>query len=739
MIEKSKNPSNCCKFCGWEFHQEIIQRIIENKEPVVCEFCGIIINVSNISPQEGFYEEKFEISSNSKEKGGKKKKSIVKNISKLIQPRKYSVGVIFGDDDFPKIFKENLIIVISRLIYVFIQEWEQDNNISVSRVSLERSIFYYIIKKIRHIYDKRVNVNFLNNLFRLDREDFEDWLRLLQKKLYLNKDYRTHFKFYLTWLIRIVFKLVSDMWDMKNLPKFQATILKDLKNYAFYSPNSINSPIKDLNIKPESNVKRETFYSKTNANELLLIYNSGSNSYELVELCNVQLNNNSHVIGIDKCGQSREIEIKDHLKYPNQLSYNITCKHGILSLSENQSLFTVDENLNIIKIPVKDVKEEMPILMPRNIDVIVDHSPLDLSNCGDVIEENGVQFVKKARTKAFRFVEKNYELGYILGHYCSEGSMNQVTISCGNQKAEMEKIRSLVKKNLGFTPSIGKHNKKGYETVYSVDSNTKLGKLIFTEGIGLKSKYAPFKEIPPFLYNAPTECVKGFLASFNRCDGSIEDRNRQDTPSRDISVNLFTSSRKLAFGLNFLLKRLGIIASINKREFDNLNHPTYYDAYTLSIKGKRNINILREFFPNLPEIGYFARDLEPVIDLNPWMKKINKELKESYVLSLRKLSEKGKIPYISARCSQNNCKTNISEAKALETLNFLKKNDYITNGVNKLCNIFEKHTITKVKAIEINNELDNAYDISIPYPGMYLAGIGQIYCAKNEKYSEETE
>ncbi|MFW9972957.1 MAG: hypothetical protein ACFFDF_22420, partial [Candidatus Odinarchaeota archaeon] len=52
MIENSKNPLNCCKFCGWELHQEIVQKIIDNNQSVICEFCGIELNISNINMQD---------------------------------------------------------------------------------------------------------------------------------------------------------------------------------------------------------------------------------------------------------------------------------------------------------------------------------------------------------------------------------------------------------------------------------------------------------------------------------------------------------------------------------------------------------------------------------------------------------------------------------------------------------------------------------------------------------------
>ncbi len=236
MIENSKSPSNCCKFCGWEFHQDVIERILENNESVLCEFCGIELNISNVNTKEGFNKAENGKIGNPDKEIGSKKRAIFKNFKKWIQPQKYSVSVIFGDDEFPKIFKENLIIVVSRLIFVAIRKWEEENNISIHRVSLEKPIQIYIIQKIKPILDKRVPSNFLNNLFKINKEDFEEWLRVLQKKIESDQDYKTHFKIYLTWLIQNVFKLVSDMWDMKNLPKFQITILKDLKHYSFPLP-----------------------------------------------------------------------------------------------------------------------------------------------------------------------------------------------------------------------------------------------------------------------------------------------------------------------------------------------------------------------------------------------------------------------------------------------------------------------------------------------------------------------
>jgi hypothetical protein len=509
-------------------------------------------------------------------------------------------------------------------------------------------------------------------------------------------------------------------------------IEKILNRNPVTSPNPFNNG-EDVEIKERysiNNINKGASDVKINANELILIINADSKSNELVELSNIQINNNSQVLGLDISDQLREIGVYEIITTKG-ISFNIICKHGTLALTENNSLYTVDDDLNFIKIPAKNVHEGMPILMPRVIHVVEDHSPLDFSSCGEVIEENGIQYVKKARTKVFRFVEKNFDLGYILGQYCAEGSMNVVSISCGNDKSEMEKVANLVEKTFGYKPFFGRSNKEQYKTVYSVESNTILIKSIFTQGLGLEVKHAPFKEIPPFLYNAPIECVKGFIFGFAKGDGSIGEyvrkRSFQSSHSRDIDFRLFTSSRKLVFGLSFLLKRLGINAEISRREFDDDEHPTWYDAYTLRLNGNSNLNNLREFIPNLPEYGIYARDKASEIDLNVWMKRLNVELKDIFNISLRKLSENKKIPYIAARCAQQNSKMNISEGKMLETIKFLKNNGCSTPIVSKLYNIFRKHTFTRVKRVEINSEITKTYRLLTSFSSIYLVGIGHLF------------
>ncbi len=658
-----------------------------------------------------------------------------------------AIELIICDKDFTQGFKNTFLLFIARMSYIKLKELEKEKNTPILQIELTTDLIDTIEARLAPIITKKPILNVLKYLGKANYSEFFSDLKRYQKKILKIKKYRKALFVYLRWVIELVFKIMNQIDTEEGLFNHEKAIQNDLVQF-FGLETRGNVKEKELNkqgfaiegIIQEDNYQRfkdeyekerspieESIFSKINSNELILIYDGDSNLYRLVEMGYIQNSEDSYIFGLDENFQLKEIEIKGMEKLPSDISLHITCKHGILSLSEQHKLLSVDENLNIIQTAAKYVKVGTPILMPRVIDVIEDDSPLDFSNCGEILIENGIEYVKKALTKAFRFVDKNYELGYILGHYCSEGSMKYITFTCGNNKTEMEKVASLIKKSFGYSPYIGKHNQQGYKPVYSVDSNSILMKLIFTKGLGLEVKHAPFKEIPSFLYNAPIECVKGFIAAFLEGDGSETEYTREDSPRRDVLVRFFTSSRKLVFGLNFLLKRLKIVTSLDKREFDDIEHPTYYDAYTLNINGKKNLAILREFIPSIPDVGYFARDKEPVLYLNPWMKKLNAELKENYGISLRMLSEKGKIPYIAARCAQQNSTMNISEGKMLDTLNFLILNGYITPVVNKLWNLFAKNTFTKVKSIEINNEIDKIYDLSVPFYGIYLAGIGQIY------------
>ncbi|MFX1295060.1 MAG: anaerobic ribonucleoside-triphosphate reductase [Promethearchaeota archaeon] len=461
------------------------------------------------------------------------------------------------------------------------------------------------------------------------------------------------------------------------------------------------------------------------SDELVLLYNEDTHLFGLTEISKALVNENISTFGFDKNNQPKIMNVEKLIKHPKRETFEIRTQHGLISVTNSHSLFSVDEELNIVDVAGKDVKIGTPLLMSREINVPENNLPLDLNGCCECLVENGVHFVKQAVTKAYRFIEKTYELGYILGHYIAEGTMKGVTITCGNDKSEMEKVAKLVKEIFGLPATLGKIHQERYLPVYNVTSRSKLANNIFTKGIGLEPVLSISKEIPPFLYNAPIECIKGFLAGIIIGDGSISDYTKKDSPRRDVYVRIWTSSKKLVFGINFLLKRLGIIARISKREFDQDENPNWHDAYELRIVGKKNLELLREFISEIPDVS--GRDTSPTIDLNPWMKRLNDELKDQHGTSLRKLVTAGLIPFVAAKCAQPTYNRNISESALLKTLEALLELNYITPTGSKLYQLFMKNTLTKVLSIEEEKTMDHVYDLSVPENENFIAGIGQIY------------
>jgi len=223
MIEEGKDSSICCNYCGWKIPNDVIRKISENVESLFCEFCGTQIKL-NINTNRRKYDKENLKDTNISNSSGN---------SKIKKSQKTSVSLILRDEYFPRIFKKNLIIVMSRLIYTYIREWARDPKTSANREIITKSSIYNLACKIKPIIDNKISNNFLGNLHHITIEEFEDLFRILQNKLRTDELYLKHFKYFLLWLIKTVVKIKLEMWERKNIPPFHSTILKDLKEYNF--------------------------------------------------------------------------------------------------------------------------------------------------------------------------------------------------------------------------------------------------------------------------------------------------------------------------------------------------------------------------------------------------------------------------------------------------------------------------------------------------------------------------
>ena len=253
MIEKKNqnNPLNRCKFCGWKFPNDLLEKINENSDPLFCELCGAEIRYYYINNQENdeIIKNKNEIylcgsTDKSKSSLWKRIYDIIKKfiietgrikIQKgLTEKQKESITRVFNDNDFPKIFKENFIIVFARITYFELKKLESTANLKNSRRNLTEAELKTLNEHLNPITKKDIKAEFLKNLHKISQNDFRKWLKKLQVKLKLSPTYYNDFITYIQWLIKTIATIISEMWDKTNLPKFEQTILKDLKNY-FYS------------------------------------------------------------------------------------------------------------------------------------------------------------------------------------------------------------------------------------------------------------------------------------------------------------------------------------------------------------------------------------------------------------------------------------------------------------------------------------------------------------------------
>ena len=290
MIEKKpqKNSLNRCKFCGWKFPNELLEKINENSDPLFCELCGAEIRYYYINNQENdeIIKNKNEIylcgsTDKSKSSLWKRIYDIIKKfiietgrikIQKgLTEKQKESITRVFNDNDFPKIFKENFIIVFARITYFELKKLESTANLKNSRRNLTEAELKTLNEHLNPITKKDIKAEFLKNLHKISQNDFRKWLKKLQVKLKLSPTYYNDFITYIQWLIKTIATIISEMWDKTNLPKFEQTILKDLKNY-FYSFYFTKN-----NIKIESEDQKLRRLKETTNNGINLDKNSSFN------------------------------------------------------------------------------------------------------------------------------------------------------------------------------------------------------------------------------------------------------------------------------------------------------------------------------------------------------------------------------------------------------------------------------------------------------------------------------
>ncbi len=221
-----KNSLDRCRYCKLPFSDEILNKIKNNKEDVICQHCGDIVR--KVQNNYNFIElEANEGKSNSKIYPTEPQTHFPDNPDALLYPN----GRIFYDKDFPPIFKSNFIIVFSRLVYYHIRRLESIGKLNSAKTEITGDIIYELHRCISPVQNKHIKNEFLNDLYLITVKEFDKNLKKLQVKIQSNKEYQEDFIVYCNTFIRRIYTLISEKFESSILSKFERTIIKDLKRF----------------------------------------------------------------------------------------------------------------------------------------------------------------------------------------------------------------------------------------------------------------------------------------------------------------------------------------------------------------------------------------------------------------------------------------------------------------------------------------------------------------------------
>ncbi|AEF96783.1 DEAD/H associated domain protein [Methanotorris igneus Kol 5] len=207
----------------------------------------------------------------------------------------------------------------------------------------------------------------------------------------------------------------------------------------------------------------------------------------------------------------------------------------------------------------------------------------------------------------------------LLGFWMADGSWKSGTLTLFSSDLDLlEKYGEQAKREFGVKPVVRKQNVSTYALELSFKTLMGMFKALVGNS-GRKSKHGTF---PKILYSLPLEHKKQFLSGYFDGDGYLEIKN-----GRIFSAGFTTFNREFADGIRDLLLYFGIVASIRKRNYNEVQHfrgriiSKRGTAYTVSVLGgeylRRFFEIIEPWRDELKKIkefkfsGYSNRDVIP--------------------------------------------------------------------------------------------------------------------------------
>ena len=194
---------------------------------------------------------------------------------------------------------------------------------------------------------------------------------------------------------------------------------------------------------------------------------------------------------------------------------------------------------------------------PFTIDLVKYASLIVPKHCGinDYISDKKIKDRNANAQWHNRFLESNYDSGYLFGVYLAEGSIHDHGISFAanfNEKKIHENLSKYTNSVFGLNDT--GHKKQKYSNGSQSNINSQIVKRLFMDLFG--GKTAGEKFIPKIMTNANFDFQKGLLNGLWDGDGCY-------SKSKNAFVYT-TTSESMAIQISAMLLRFGIISSINR-------------------------------------------------------------------------------------------------------------------------------------------------------------------------------
>lgn len=206
-----------------------------------------------------------------------------------------------------------------------------------------------------------------------------------------------------------------------------------------------------------------------------------------------------------------------------------------------------------------------------------------LSSGGKSVSDTAMEKVSKAAKslgykpfsdfkKVKRFVKIDEDFGRLAGFYLAEGSSSVSRLSFSFHKKETEyvdEVRRLMKRKFGISGSLHKNGRNGVQLAFYSTVLCRMFKSMFGSS-------SHTKKMPDSWAFLPKNVARGIVYAMWRGDGCTE----------KLAFSYKTSSKKLAYQMNALCLKLGIVQSILKNNIGQ---------YVLKIGEKENTSIAASF------------------------------------------------------------------------------------------------------------------------------------------------